>query len=72
MSRMLLIFSFVGLSRTLPTTSYAKMIWMMISMLSPFFEVLLHAVTHTLANLIQDRKSSVVQPQDHSEAPMAR
>ena len=34
-------YSFVGLSRTLPTTAYAKMIdiWMIFCMFNPFFEV---------------------------------
>merc|ERR1711953_912552 len=41
---------FVGLSRTLPTTAYAKMIdiWMIFCMLNPFFEVLLHALSQAL------------------------
>ena len=45
LSRIFLIhyfsYSFVGLSRTLPTTAYAKMIdiWMIFCMFNPFFEV---------------------------------
>lgn len=39
------MFSFIGISQTLPTTSYIKMIdiWMIVSMMFLFFEVSLHA-----------------------------
>ena len=53
--------SFVGLSRTLPTTSYAKMIdiWMIFCMLNPFSEVFIHAIRHGLKNSRWTSKASV-------------
>ena len=48
--------SFVGLSRTLPTTAYAKMIdiWMIFCMFNPFMEVLLHALSQMLVRELED------------------
>ena len=37
--------SFIGISQTLPTTAYVKMVdvWMIVSMIVPFLEVALHS-----------------------------
>jgi hypothetical protein len=45
-----LLFSFIGISQTLPTTSYIKMIdvWMIFTMLFLFLEVSLHACKEVL------------------------
>ena len=41
----MLYFSFIGISQTLPTTAYIKMIdvWMIFTMILPFLEVSFHA-----------------------------
>ena len=43
----MIFFSFLGLSQSLPVTSYVKMIdiWMLFTMTIPFLEVVLHTTT---------------------------
>jgi len=43
---------FLGISSTLPTTSYVKMVdlWMIFTMLYPFCEVLIHTISHRMRN----------------------
>ena len=45
-----LVFSFLGLSQSLPTTSYIKMIdiWMLFTMTIPFLEVIQHTTKEVL------------------------
>ena len=44
------VFSFLGLSQSLPTTSYIKMIdiWMLFTMTVPFLEIILHTTMEVL------------------------
>ena len=53
------IFSFLGLTQSLPVTSYIKMIdiWMLFTMTVPFLEVVLHTKNEVLNRL---RTSHVV------------
>ena len=50
MSHLILYCSFLGLSHTLPVTSYIKMldIWMIFAMIVPFAEVAMHALNQHL------------------------
>ena len=44
------VYRFLGISQTLPTTSYVKMIdvWMLFTMTVPFLEVVLHTCTEVM------------------------
>ena len=48
---LILLSSFIGISKTLPETSYIKMIdiWMIVAMMSLFFEVSLHTAKAALS-----------------------
>ena len=55
------LFSFLGLSQSLPVTSYIKMIdiWMLFTMTIPFLEV----VVHTTHEVFKDKKASHIGPE---------
>ena len=57
-------FSFIGISQSLATTSYIKMVevWMIFTMTFPFIEVLLHTYKERIRNSIQLVNSNDYKP----------
>ena len=56
-----MLFSFLGLSQSLPVTSYIKMIdiWMLFTMIIPFLEVVLHT-THEVFKDVPETRVGVL------------
>ena len=72
------LFSFLGLSQSLPVTSYIKMIdiWMLFTMTIPFLEVVLHTANEyknkTKSHIVPETRVDVVKVKSGEENEEAK